>query len=57
MVWDGDVVRGVALLPAPVVHYGGQIREVSVQVNVLSVGSADVGRSISLALHMQQSRQ
>lgn len=55
MVWDRDVVRGVALLSAPVVHDGGQIREVSVQVDVLSVGSANVGRPVSLTLHTQQS--
>lgn len=54
MVWDGDVVGGVALPTAPVVHDARQIGEVSVQVDVLSVVSPDVGRAVPVTLHRQQ---
>lgn len=46
-VWDGDVVGAVTPLSAAAVGDGGQVGEVSVQVDVLSVVPANVGRVIS----------
>ena len=50
IVWDWDVVGAVALHSAPAVNDWRQIREVSVQVDVLSVVSADVPGVVSAAL-------
>lgn len=44
------MVGAVAFLPAAVVNDGGQIGKVSVQVEVLSVVTADLRRCVSLAL-------
>lgn len=41
IVWDWDVVAAVTLLSAAAVNDGGQIREISVQVDVLGVRSTD----------------
>lgn len=44
------MVGTVAFLPAAVVNDGGQIGEVSVQVEVLSIVSSDLRRCVSLTL-------
>lgn len=44
------MVGAVAFLPAAVVNDGGQIGEVPVQVEVLSVVSSDLRRCVSLTL-------
>lgn len=44
------MVGAVALLPAPVVNNGGQVREVSVEVDVLGVVSTDVPGVVMMIL-------
>lgn len=51
------MVGAVAFLPAAVVNDGGQVGEVSVQVEVLSVVPSDLGRCVSLTLLESSARQ